>query len=253
MEIMYGGINNSVPTRLMSSISAAQDDVTLEDASVLPDAPNLLTMSMEDTAEVLLYTQKDGNILRGCTRGFGGTVAQAWPLGTLCYRAFTAEDYGRLIRNVEALEAAKVDTADLGTAAYANLGTAAANAARGNHKHNEYLTAETDPTVPAWAKAADKPTYTAGDVGAAAKSHTHTIANVTNLQSTLNGKAESSHTHTATEVGALPIGGGTLTGAVTASSPAIGTAGVRNIYAGTADMEAGVTALATGALYFVYE
>ena len=39
-----------------------------------------------------------------------------------------------------------------------------------------YLTSftETDPTVPAWAKAANKPTYTASEVGAAAKNHTHT-------------------------------------------------------------------------------
>ncbi len=38
-----------------------------------------------------------------------------------------------------------------------------------------YLTSftETDPTVPAWAKATSKPTYTASEVGAAATSHTH--------------------------------------------------------------------------------
>ena len=38
-----------------------------------------------------------------------------------------------------------------------------------------YLTSftETDPTVPAWAKAATKPTYTASEVGAAASNHTH--------------------------------------------------------------------------------
>ena len=38
-----------------------------------------------------------------------------------------------------------------------------------------YLTSftETDPTVPAWAKAASKPTYTASEVGAAASNHTH--------------------------------------------------------------------------------
>lgn len=38
-----------------------------------------------------------------------------------------------------------------------------------------YLTSftETDPTVPAWAKAANKPTYTASEVGAAASNHTH--------------------------------------------------------------------------------
>ena len=35
---------------------------------------------------------------------------------------------------------------------------------------------ETDPTVPSWAKAASKPTYTAGEVGAAPDSHSHDTA-----------------------------------------------------------------------------
>lgn len=34
----------------------------------------------------------------------------------------------------------------------------------------------------------------------AAKSHTHTIAQITNLQTTLNGKANSSHTHTTSQI-----------------------------------------------------
>lgn len=37
----------------------------------------------------------------------------------------------------------------------------------------DYLTDEADPTVPAWAKADAKPTYTADEVGAAQASHTH--------------------------------------------------------------------------------
>ena len=37
-----------------------------------------------------------------------------------------------------------------------------------------YLTDETDPTVPAWAKAATKPTYTAAEVGASETFHSHT-------------------------------------------------------------------------------
>ena len=43
------------------------------------------------------------------------------------------------------------------------------------HAHDEYLTeyTETDPTVPAWAKAASKPTYTASEVGAAPAEHIH--------------------------------------------------------------------------------
>lgn len=34
----------------------------------------------------------------------------------------------------------------------------------------------------------------------AVKSHTHTIAQITNLQTTLNGKANSSHTHTTSQI-----------------------------------------------------
>ncbi|MCL2718098.1 MAG: hypothetical protein FWE14_04885 [Lachnospiraceae bacterium] len=48
--------------------------------------------------------------------------------------------------------------------------------------------------VPAWAKAANKPTYTAAEVGAATSNHTHTAENV--------GAAASNHTHTAANVGA---------------------------------------------------
>lgn len=52
---------------------------------------------------------------------------------------------------------------------------------------------ETDPTVPAWAKAANKPTYTAAEVGAVPTTRT------------VNGKALSSNiTLSATDVGALP-------------------------------------------------
>ena len=48
-----------------------------------------------------------------------------------------------------------------------------------------------------------------GITDAAAKSHTHAISDITNLQDTLNGKATSSHTHNY-----LPLGGGTLTGSI---------------------------------------
>ena len=85
--------------------------------------------------------------------------------------------------------------------------------------------------IPAWAKAANKPTYTASEVGAAASSHshddkyyteseidskvstlntaisgkaasshTHAISEITSLQSTLDGKAASSHNHAASNI-----------------------------------------------------
>lgn len=43
------------------------------------------------------------------------------------------------------------------------------------------------------------------------------------------------------------------TNGVVASSPAVGTSAVRNIYAGTSDMTAGTSTLNTGDIYFVYE
>ena len=48
---------------------------------------------------------------------------------------------------------------------------------------------------------------------AAAKSHTHAISQITNLQTTLDGKAAASHTHSY-----LPLSGGTMTGVITLTS-----------------------------------
>ena len=60
-----------------------------------------------------------------------------------------------------------------------------------------------------WAKAEEKPSYTAGEVGAAAKSHTHTKSEITDFPTlgTAAGKnadyfATAEHTHTAGEIGA---------------------------------------------------
>ena len=97
-------------------------------------------------------------------------------------------------------------------------------------------------TVNAKALSADI-TLSADDVGAVPAART------------VNGKALSSDiTLSAGDVGAMPTAGGAFTGQVTAGGgQAVGTAQVRNIYAGTADLTAGSSALATGALYFVYE
>lgn len=78
--------------------------------------------------------------------------------------------------------------------------------APGDHEHDEYLTEETDPTVPSWAKADKKPTYTAEEVGAAEKEHTHPqyITEFVEKDPTVPewAKAEKKPTYTAEEVGA---------------------------------------------------
>lgn len=55
---------------------------------------------------------------------------------------------------------------DLKAAAFADIGMESGKVAPGDHSHSQYLTGESDPTVPSWAKAETKPTYTAGEVGA---------------------------------------------------------------------------------------
>lgn len=81
-----------------------------------------------------------------------------------------------------------------------------------------YLTSftETDPTVPAWAKAATKPTYTASEVGAAASNHTH--SRISSYAGSGDGYVEVSSNYAAIE--ASTNGGGTqnilkLTGTTT--------------------------------------
>ena len=81
-----------------------------------------------------------------------------------------------------------------------------------------YAPAATVPSVPAWALSDTKPAYTAEEVGAAAAEHTHEQADVTGLSDALAGKLDASR--------------------VTISQT---------------DLEEGTSALADGALYFVYE
>ena len=71
------------------------------------------------------------------------------------------------------------------------------------------------------------------------------------MQTALNGKANTSHTQSASTITA-----GTLAGEVKANANAqttLSNAQVRNISVGTADLQAGTSALTTGEVYVVYE
>ena len=81
-------------------------------------------------------------------------------------------------------------------------------------------------------------------------SHISNRSNPHNVTASQIGAAAASHTH-----GAGQVTAGTLAGQVLANASAqsnVGTAQVRNIYAGTADIGAGA-ALASGVIYLVYE
>lgn len=79
-------------------------------------------------------------------------------------------------------------------------------------------------------------------------SHTHTKSQITDFPTTMTPAA---HNQAASTITAGTFGGQVAANASATST--IGTAQVRNIYAGTGDMVAGSTALTTGAIYIVYE
>lgn len=112
---MYPGMINSPTTELSSSITNSQTTISVNDASKLPDAPNLATIytpGEEENAETIKYEGKSGNDLTSVTRGLQGT-AKAWDAGTRVSRLFTAYDYDALRQNVETLDSDKADATDL--------------------------------------------------------------------------------------------------------------------------------------------
>lgn len=82
----------------------------------------------------------------------------------------------------------------------------------------------------------------------AGKSHSHAWGAITGKPETFPAVA---HTHSAADVSAGTLGGRVLANASAVTT--LGTAQVRNIRAGTADLTAGSSSLATGEIYFVYE
>ena len=82
----------------------------------------------------------------------------------------------------------------------------------------------------------------------AAKSHSHAWGTVTGKPETFPPAA---HKHSAADVSAGTLGGQVQANAGAAA--ALGTAQVRDIRAGTADLTAGSSSLASGEIYLVYE
>ncbi|WP_379135968.1 hypothetical protein [Paenibacillus sp. sgz500958] len=98
---MYSAFANSRQTELAGDINAIQTTITVLDGSVLPNPPNMLTLSPAgESAETILYTGKTGNNLTGVTRGIDGTNAQSWTAGTKIARMFTAADHEAFRQNI---------------------------------------------------------------------------------------------------------------------------------------------------------
>ena len=113
---MYPAQANSPETSLSGALTAAGTTVNVVDGSVLPEAPNLLTIGADgSTAETVLMTAKDGNVLT-VTRAQNGTTARAWSAGDVIARYFTAADQTAMQENIKKLNEGKAEKAASPTA-----------------------------------------------------------------------------------------------------------------------------------------
>lgn len=115
---MYPAQANSPETSLSGALTAAGTTVNVVDGSVLPEAPNLLTIGADgSTAETVLMTAKNGNVLT-VTRAQNGTTARAWSAGDVIARYFTAADQNAMQENIKKLNEGKAEKAASPTAGH---------------------------------------------------------------------------------------------------------------------------------------
>ena len=113
---MYPAQANSPEPSLSGALTAAGTTVNVVDGSVLPEAPNLLTIGADgSTAETVLMTAKNGNVLT-VTRAQNGTTARAWSAGDVIARYFTAADQTAMQENIKKLNEGKAEKAASPTA-----------------------------------------------------------------------------------------------------------------------------------------
>ena len=109
---LYPAAVNSRATVTLGVLN--EESVTIEvlDATVLPDAPNLLVLGTDQTAETVLMTAKEGNTLT-VERAVQGNAIR-WPAGTQIARNFTAKDWNDLLENIDKIAAHKHTALEIG-------------------------------------------------------------------------------------------------------------------------------------------
>ena len=189
LKTMYPAQPNTPETTLAGSLTTSDTSVTVLDGSILPDAPNILTIGADTTtAETVLMTAKAGNVLT-IERGYDGTSPRSWVKGDIIGRYFTAADQTALQENVKALDAGKPDIVpspvagnfvafDGTTGAQKDSGKKPDDFAPASHEHDKYIQKPASP-VSGNLAAFDGTTGAVKDSGKkaadfAAASHSHT-------------------------------------------------------------------------------
>lgn len=184
---MYPAQANSPETSLSGALTAAGTTVNVVDGSVLPEAPNLLTIGADgSTAETVLMTAKSGNVLT-VTRAQNGTTARAWSAGDVIARYFTAADQTAIQENIKKLNEGKAEKAASPTAGnFAGL-DASGNPTDSGKKPGDFAAASHTHT----GKADKVSSATAGDFAGLDSS-----GNLTDSGKKPGDFAAASHTHT---------------------------------------------------------
>ena len=96
---MYQNIPFSKNTRLVNSIISSDNTLTVEDASVFPNAPNYATIGTDENAETIFYNSISSNELQNVERGKEGT-AKSWSAGEIISRNFSNVDVVAFSNNI---------------------------------------------------------------------------------------------------------------------------------------------------------
>ncbi|MCU6786423.1 phage upper tail fiber protein [Aedoeadaptatus acetigenes] len=103
MKEMYKGMVNSPQTKLSKAINSADTDIYVKDGSAFPKGPNLAVIGTDKSAETILYSSVNNDILVGCTRGYQGE-AKTWDVNTPIARNFTEADLTAVQENIRTLD-----------------------------------------------------------------------------------------------------------------------------------------------------
>lgn len=112
IQTMYPAKLGSPKTTLAASLSADATVMILTDASVLPAAPNIAVLGIDENCEIVSYSAIDysTNAVSGLSRGLSGSVARVWESGSVVARNSTSLDHNRFKENIEALSNEKQNT-----------------------------------------------------------------------------------------------------------------------------------------------
>lgn len=164
--------STTIPTKtsdLTNDSGFVTTDEKLKTTALSSGTSYLIMGSTSGTAETKLHST---HLSFTSTRTF--SIGSSGNKGTLRLYSSTSSSYTDLSNSATAARTITIPDATGTLALTSDIPTVPTNVSAFTNDAG-YLTSytETDPTVPSWAKASTKPTYTASEVGAAATSHAH--------------------------------------------------------------------------------